>query len=724
MSSKIIPAIAENWLKIGLVGVVLLGLVAVEAFAQTTQPAAASQPVMITHEQWVKQVSKEPLIKEDYQAGGKPLSEEQLVEVAKANASMESAWQARSDGRYTEAVAACDKALATYQQILGQDHHRTVTAAWFSRALAAFKSDSPEDQKKLASADAMEKAARAAHEAGNYRDAMKTAQQALQIRESVLGKGHAENVVLLRMIGNEQTELGLLSDAEVSLNQALDLSTATFGPRHPNTAFVLDRLGWLRINQGKSEEAVQALSRAVRIFRAATGETADLAEPLDNLGTALVGVRDPDRALLSKLRAYVIRQQLLGPEHRDTAVSLSNLAWLYAQTGSMDPQEITSLRRQALAVFEKTLGPEHAWTFLETANLARQYVAQGELDEGIKLYEKMIQSDRADPNGLDQRAVDRVINLGALYLGAGRHDEALRLLNRASELNRELHAKGDIDAAISQQDNLTSVYQNWRMYEAAAQAGESALAWAQKTAKRQDDVALSRLVRLGTIYKALGRLEDAKRVLQEVVRQVGADSSKEPLRPVNAQLMLASVYERLGQLDEAERTCNQALQVTESNLPRKARGQAYPLLTMGRIQRLQKNYEMARFSLEEAVAIFEREENRRIDPASLVDALLELAACRLAEGEKSQAAELCRQAVSQIREIVSRGRNVNATALLIDALKGLSDALKTDLPAAQKEYEASRDELKKLLTELRDVQALSAEHKQWLTDLESGKDKD
>jgi hypothetical protein len=690
----------------------------VDALAQTSQPTTASAPAFLSHAQLVKQASKEPLIKEEYKVGGKPLADEQLAEVENANKLIDSAVKARSEGKYAEAVEACDKALATYKQTLGQDYHRTITATLLSRTLAAFKSASPEDQKKLAESDKLEQTAKAAHETGDYRGALKAAQEALHLREAVLGKDHPENSTLLRMMGADQIELGQLTDAEQALNRALQLATDTYGAQHPNTALVLDRVGWLRISQNKAEDAVQSLSRAVRIFRSTAGETAELAEALDNLGTALVGMRDADRALLSKLRAYVIREQVLGPEARDTAVSLSNLAWLYSQLGKLDPKEVLEQRKRALAIFEKALGPEHAWTLLERANLARQYVSQGDLEEGLKLYEAMAQTDQAHPEKLDQRVIDRLINLGTLYLGAGRFEDGRRTLAKAAESNKTLYEKGDVDPAISQQDVLTSAYQGWRLYEAAAQAGELAASWAQKRAAPMDETAVARVQRLGSIYKELGKLQDAKRILKDALRLTGEIAPKEPLRLVSTELLLSSVYIKLGELDEAERACDQALRATESSMPKRSRGQAYPLIAMGRIQTIQKQYELASFSLQEAVAILEKEENRRSDPGAYLNALCELSACRLAQGDKAQAIELARQAVSLGRSLASVGRNVNANALLVDALKKLTEALKADLPASQKEYDAALADIKKLLLELRDLQALSAEHAQWLKESE------
>ena len=56
-------------------------------------------------------------------------------------------------------------------------------------------------------------------------------------------------------------------------------------------------------------------------------------------------------------RALIIREKVLGPEHPDTAASLSNLAKLLREQG--DFAGARPLLERALSIREKVLGPEH-----------------------------------------------------------------------------------------------------------------------------------------------------------------------------------------------------------------------------------------------------------------------------------------------------------------------------------------------------------------------------
>jgi len=77
-------------------------------------------------------------------------------------------------------------------------------------------------------------------------------------------------------------------------------------------------------------------------------------------------------------RALAIREQMLGPEHPDTATSLNNLAFLYHNQGKYEQAE--PLYQRALAIYEQRLGPEHpsTRTFRENyAGLLRQMEREG-----------------------------------------------------------------------------------------------------------------------------------------------------------------------------------------------------------------------------------------------------------------------------------------------------------------------------------------------------------
>jgi tetratricopeptide (TPR) repeat protein len=89
-------------------------------------------------------------------------------------------------------------------------------------------------------------------------------------------------------------------------------------------------------------------------------------------------------------RALAIFEKVIGPEHRDTAMSLSNLAILLQAQGGLAGAQ--PLYERALAICEKVLGPEHADTALSLDNLARLPQAQGDLAAARPLFERALAS--------------------------------------------------------------------------------------------------------------------------------------------------------------------------------------------------------------------------------------------------------------------------------------------------------------------------------------------
>jgi tetratricopeptide (TPR) repeat protein len=84
-------------------------------------------------------------------------------------------------------------------------------------------------------------------------------------------------------------------------------------------------------------------------------------------------------------QVLAIREQALGPDHPDTAISLNNLALLYASQGRYGSAE--PLYQRALAIREQALGPDHADTATSLNNLAALYRSQGRYAEAEHLYQ-------------------------------------------------------------------------------------------------------------------------------------------------------------------------------------------------------------------------------------------------------------------------------------------------------------------------------------------------
>ena len=90
-----------------------------------------------------------------------------------------------------------------------------------------------------------------------------------------------------------------------------------------------------------------------------------------------------DEAELLYQRALQIREQVLGPDHPDTAGSLNNLAALLKSQGKYDEAE--PLYRRALQIREQVLGPDHPNTITTRKNFQIFLREQGREDEAASL---------------------------------------------------------------------------------------------------------------------------------------------------------------------------------------------------------------------------------------------------------------------------------------------------------------------------------------------------
>jgi len=86
-------------------------------------------------------------------------------------------------------------------------------------------------------------------------------------------------------------------------------------------------------------------------------------------------------------RALAIREKVLGPEHPDTVVSLTNLGFLLSRQGF---EEARPYCERVLAIREKVLGPEHPDTAFSLNNLGALLDSQGDLSGARSYYERAL----------------------------------------------------------------------------------------------------------------------------------------------------------------------------------------------------------------------------------------------------------------------------------------------------------------------------------------------
>jgi tetratricopeptide (TPR) repeat protein len=217
------------------------------------------------------------------------------------------------------------------------------------------------------------------------------------------------------------------------------------------------------------------------------------------------------------LRALAIREQVLGPEHLDTAQSLYNLARLYYDEGRYAEGE--QLYRRALAIREQVLGPEHLDTAQCLNSLALLYWAWGKDSEAEPLYQRAlpIREQVLGPEHPD--TAHCLNNLALLYVSQGKYAEAERLHRRVLAIREQVLGPDHPDTAQSLQ-NVAGIYYargDRSKYAEAERLYQRSLAIREQVLGPEHLQTAKSLNNLALLYEAQGKYSEAERLYQRTL---------------------------------------------------------------------------------------------------------------------------------------------------------------------------------------------------------------
>ena len=163
---------------------------------------------------------------------------------------------------------------------------------------------------------------------------------------------------------------GRYDKAEPLYEQALELRQRLLGENHPDVASSLNNLAGLYDSQGRYEEAEPLYEQALELTKRHLGENhPHVATSLNNLAGLYHAQGRYKKAKPLYLQALELRQRHLGENHPDVANSLNNLAGLYYSLA--DNTKAEPLYLQALELCERVLGENHPNTITIRKNLKR-----------------------------------------------------------------------------------------------------------------------------------------------------------------------------------------------------------------------------------------------------------------------------------------------------------------------------------------------------------------
>ncbi|WP_233277966.1 tetratricopeptide repeat-containing serine/threonine-protein kinase [Myxococcus stipitatus] len=271
-------------------------------------------------------------------------------------------------------------------------------------------------------------------------------EDALLLAERTFGASSLEVADVLLELGATQWRSLQLAKARTTLDRAAEIARRVLGPEHPEFARI--RLALVPVlweaaqlepsqTRGNSAQAQEGLELGERIARESLGilerslgpEHPRVYDALNDLGTTLTTLERPLEALPIYERALTIAIKTDGAESQGVAVIRSNLGWLYNTQTEYERAREHFLR--VIAIREKLHGPRDAELVHALRMVARSYGKRGLLEEALPHSLRASDIQSSLPDDVAGLWTLTQIDLGQLYLGLRRYDEAISQLEKA-----------------------------------------------------------------------------------------------------------------------------------------------------------------------------------------------------------------------------------------------------------------------------------------------------
>ncbi|MEM7352317.1 MAG: tetratricopeptide repeat protein [Acidobacteriota bacterium] len=204
---------------------------------------------------------------------------------------------------------------------------------------------------------------------GEHAGAKTLQEQALAMRESLLGDDHPDTWTSRNNLGEALWALGDRAEARQLFEQTLEARKRLLPPEHPHTSTSMNNLAATLTALGKHADARELHQQT-----------------------------------------FTLRQRKLGPEHPDTLTSMNNLA--LSLKGLGESQTARELFEQARRLLEKNLGPEHPHTTTITKSLAIIAEEDGDCEAVARWLDKLrwlTERDEASIASASQRKIRRYV---------------------------------------------------------------------------------------------------------------------------------------------------------------------------------------------------------------------------------------------------------------------------------------------------------------------------
>jgi tetratricopeptide (TPR) repeat protein len=298
--------------------------------------------------------------------------------------------------------------------------------------------------------------------------------------------------------------------------------------------------------------------------------TRRLAESADNTRLAAVLLNSaglysharPDYSQAEALlrAALSINEMADGPEHTETASSLSNLAHLLQVKGDLADAE--KLNKRALAIREKTLGPDHPVTAVSLNNLAYLRMVQGDLADAEELNKRalVIREKTLGPDHLD--TAESLDNQAHLFLRRDDPSQAEPLLERALAIYEKILGPDDANTARVVA-NLAPVFRRKGDLVRAKEFAERALDIIERQHGPEHPYTATSLSNLACILRDQGDFSTARPIFKRALAILEGKYGPDHYELIPVLVGLSNISDADGNFAKAWELLERALAISE-----------------------------------------------------------------------------------------------------------------------------------------------------------------
>jgi serine/threonine protein kinase len=304
------------------------------------------------------------------------------------------------------------------------------------------------------------------------------------------------------------------------------------------------------------------LAIADQLDAEAIGDPLTAARLQNFLGNTLLGLGKSGKAIELYRRAWQTRAKLLGRDHKDTLISMGNVAGGYRAIGK--PELALPLYEEALKLTKAKFGPNHHETLVSTDNLAGLYRAIGKPDLALPLFEETLKIRKAELGPYDPLTLLSMNNLADGYRDARMLDRALPLYEETLKLMKAKLGPNHLFTLYCMND-LALAYQDAGKLDLALPLFEEAFKVTKTRLGPDYSDTLGMMGNLAKAYLDHKQTEKAIALVEELVirqrKRLGAETR--PFAGLLAKVGLALLEAR--QFSHAEKLLHECLAIREKH---------------------------------------------------------------------------------------------------------------------------------------------------------------